>query len=179
MIKSKDCIVEDCINPRFAKGYCKRHQNLREDKKPKPIKKRTEKAQFKINLKKELFKNDASFYLQIWEDRPHVCFETGIELGKMNLCMFHHVLPKQTYPEYRHCEWNIVLLHPDVHNQVETDCSKCPRVYKLTKELKEKWIKNQKSIRLENENMLKDIILNKKNETWLKTDVSKSNMDLL
>lgn len=37
-IRSKPCTVLGCDNPRFAKGYCKYHQNLRTDKKaPKPI----------------------------------------------------------------------------------------------------------------------------------------------
>jgi len=35
MIKSKPCIVDGCEYPRFAKGYCTSHQNLRTDKKPK------------------------------------------------------------------------------------------------------------------------------------------------
>jgi hypothetical protein len=33
MIKSKPCTVDDCSNPRFAKGFCKYHQQLRTDKK--------------------------------------------------------------------------------------------------------------------------------------------------
>ena len=139
MIKSKPCTVDGCSNPRFAKGYCKRHQSLRTDKKPKGLKKISAKGKEKKELKKELVQNDASFYLSIWLHRPHFCYETGQPLGKMNLCMFHHILPKQSYPKFRHCEWNIVLLHPDVHNQVETDCSKCPKVYELTKKLKNEY----------------------------------------
>lgn len=109
------------------------------DKKPKGIKKISEKGKVKKELKKALFQNDAAFYLQVWESRPHVCFETGVPLGKMNLCMFHHILPKQSYEKFRHCDWNIVLLHPDVHNQVETRLDMCPKVNKLTNELKEKY----------------------------------------
>lgn len=45
MIKSKPCIVHNCSNPRFAKGYCKWHQILRTDKKPTGIKKVSEKRQ--------------------------------------------------------------------------------------------------------------------------------------
>lgn len=142
MFKSKPCTEYGCSQPRWAKGLCKKHQSLRTDgKAPKGIRKISEKGKIKKELKKELFQNDAAFYLKIWESRPHVCYETGKPLGKMNLCMFHHVLPKQSYEKFRHCEWNIVLLHPDVHNQVETDCSKCPKVYKLTEQLKEQYAK--------------------------------------
>lgn len=140
MIKSKPCTEYGCGQPRWAKGLCKRHQSLRTDgKAPKGIRKISEKGKVKKGLKKELFLNDAAFYLKIWESRPHVCYETGKQLGKMNLCMFHHVLPKQTYPQFRHCEFNIVLLSPEVHNQVEIDISKCPKVKELTEQLKEKY----------------------------------------
>ncbi len=33
----KLCDAENCNNPRWGKGYCKYHQRLRTDKKPKPI----------------------------------------------------------------------------------------------------------------------------------------------
>lgn len=138
MIKSKPCTVEGCNNPRWAKGLCQRHQSLRTDKKPKGLKKISDKGKVRKELKKELFQNDAAFYLKVWESRPHVCFETKKPLGKMNLCMFHHVLPKARYPEYRHCDWNIVLLHPDVHNQVETNIDFTPKVKVLTEELTRK-----------------------------------------
>lgn len=138
MIKSNPCTVEGCSNPRFAKGYCKLHQSLRTDKKPKGIRRISEKGKIKKELKKELVQNDMSFYFTIWQNRPHICYETGKNLGvKPLITMFHHVLPKQSYPEFRHCEWNIVLLHPDVHNQVETNIDKCPKVKKLTEELKQ------------------------------------------
>lgn len=141
MIKSKPCTEYGCSNPRFAKGYCLRHQSLRTDKhKPKGISKLSAKGKIKKELKKELVQNDMAFYFTLWGKRPHVCFETGKPLGsKPLITMFHHVLPKQTYPQFRHCDWNIVFLHPDVHNQVEIDCSKCPKVYALTKKLKEEY----------------------------------------
>lgn len=138
MIKSKPCTVEGCGKPRFAKGYCKAHQSLRTDKKPKPIKKISEKGKVKKEMKKALVQNDMSFYLDIWLEREHRCFETGRLLGpKPLITYFHHVLPKQTYPEYRHSKWNIVILHPDTHNQVETNIDLCPKVKALTEKLKQ------------------------------------------
>lgn len=37
-IKHKECIVDGCHYPRFAKGYCKNHQYLRSDNKNKSMK---------------------------------------------------------------------------------------------------------------------------------------------
>ena len=86
----------------------------------------------------KVFEQDKQFYSEIWDEREHVCFETGVYLGsEPYTTMFHHVLPKSKYPQFRHCKWNIVLLHPDVHNQVETFIDKCPKVKELTLRLKE------------------------------------------
>lgn len=118
MIKSKPCIVEGCKQPRWAKGYCKGHQNLRTDKKPKGLKKRTEKAQAKIDLKKELFPNDMAFYLSIWLSRPHVCYNCGKNLGPKPLTIyFDHILEKGNpkYEHLRHVQENICLLCWDCH----------------------------------------------------------------
>jgi len=141
MIKSKPCTVYGCGRPRFAKGYCTRHQSLRtDDKKPKGIKKISEKGKANKVLKKDLVQNDMAFYLQLWNEREHICFETGRYLGnKPLITMFHHVLPKATYPQFRHCAWNIVFLLPEIHNQVETKLSMCPKVEAYTNELKQKY----------------------------------------
>jgi len=81
--------------------------------------------------------SDADFYMEIWEEREHKCFETGKPLtGEPLTLYFHHLLGKAKYPQYRHEKWNIVLLHPDAHSQVETFIDKCPRVKALTEHLK-------------------------------------------
>lgn len=118
MIKAKICTVDGCKNPRWAKGYCKNHQNLRTDKKPKGIKKRTEKAQAKIDIKKELYPNDMAFYLGIWEERPHICYACGKKLGPKPLTLyFDHILEKGNpkYEHLRHVAENICLLCWDCH----------------------------------------------------------------
>lgn len=48
---------------------------------------------------------------------------------------FHHILPKNRFPEYRWCEWNIAVLDPTVHAQVEVDMDRVPEVRKLYEEL--------------------------------------------
>ena len=85
------------------------------------------------------------FFIEIWEDTPQSmrkCYETGRWLGNEPLStFFHHVLEKQTYPEFCLERWNIVLLHPDVHNQVHSNIDKTPKVKALKEELLEKWVK--------------------------------------
>ncbi len=91
-----------------------------------------------------------AFFKRVWdksedENGSCYCYETRRELSykhfRQNTCCYHHILPKNRYPEYALEEWNIVILHPDVHEQVEKDISKCPRVEKLTKETEWKYLK--------------------------------------
>ena len=84
-------------------------------------------------------KEDFKFYLEIWKERLHICYETDQPLGdEINLLFFHHILNKQHYPQFRHSKWNIVLLSKDIHQQVESNIDKCPKVKDLTKQTKEK-----------------------------------------
>jgi hypothetical protein len=79
------------------------------------------------------------FFMDIWDKTPkneRKCYETGKWLGNEPLStFFHHILEKEKYPEYCLCEWNIVLLHPDVHNQVHSNIDKTPKVKALREEI--------------------------------------------
>jgi len=89
------------------------------------------------SLEESIMDNFTAFYEEIWNEREHVCFETGKPLtGEPLTLYFHHILPKAKYPLYALQKWNIVLLHPDAHSQVETFIDKCPRVKALTEHLK-------------------------------------------
>jgi hypothetical protein len=48
---------------------------------------------------------------------------------------FHHVLEKESYPQYRHCTWNIVLVSWTTHDQVHGDIDKTPKIKALREEL--------------------------------------------
>lgn len=134
----KLCKYEGCHNPQWGGGYCKWHQSLRTDKKPKRPKSRSAKANRQLTDKKALIEEDKKFYLEIWIEREPYCFETGEYLGDEPLItMFHHVLEKSKYPQFRHEKWNVVLLTPDVHSQVHSNIDKCPKVKALTERLKE------------------------------------------
>ena len=138
MIKSKPCTVDGCSNPRFAKGYCKSHQKLRTDKKPKGIRKISEKGKEKKELKKELIPNDMAFYFKIWQKRPHNCFNCARDLGQKPLTLyFDHILEKgvKKYEHLRHEEGNICLLCWDCH----TNKALIPKLVELREETKKKY----------------------------------------
>jgi len=79
---------------------------------------------------------DSEFYQQIWEERNGRCEITGQPLGSEPLAtMFHHILPKGKYPQFRYCKWNILLVHPDIHCQIEDDIDKVPAAKKKYTEL--------------------------------------------
>lgn len=139
MIKSKPCAVDDCTSPRFAKGLCKRHQSLRtDDKKPKGLKKITEKGKEKKELKKALYPTDMAFYFGIWNKRPHVCYNCDKDLGARPLTLyFDHILEKGS-PKYAHLRYeedNICLLCWDCH----TNKALIPKLVKLREDTKIKF----------------------------------------
>lgn len=123
---AKTCQYQGCHYPVWGKGYCKFHQYLRTDLKRKPVKrtflKRTpiRKINRKSGERSKLHQQDLEFFSLIWEERLHVCFESGISLGnEPNLLFFHHCLQKgeRRFKKYRYAKWNIVLLHPDFHTK--------------------------------------------------------------
>lgn len=60
-----------------------------------------------------MVKNDAWFYLVIWNEREHKCQNCGAEIPQFSILWFHHILPKREdggYPQYRYCKWNIWIL---------------------------------------------------------------------
>lgn len=61
-------------------------------------------------------------FLQIWTNRPHKSEVSGDYLGKEPLTVFfHHILPKEKYPQAAMDEENIILLTLQEHDQVEMD----------------------------------------------------------
>jgi hypothetical protein len=65
------------------------------------------------------------FFLDIWKKRPHKSEISGKYLGKEPLSIyFHHILPKNKYPEACFDEENIILLTLSEHESVENDIYK-------------------------------------------------------
>lgn len=111
-------------------------------KTPKPLRKVSEKGKLRKEDKKTLVVNDMVFYLEIWQERKHVDFETGLPLpDKPLLQFFHHLLEKSPnnetdYSQYRHCKWNIVLVSWETHDKVHNNIDNCPKIKALTEQLR-------------------------------------------
>ena len=62
------------------------------------------------------------FFLKIWRKRLHYSQVSLTYLGNEPLStFFHHILPKEKYPEAKFDEDNIILLTLEEHDQVERD----------------------------------------------------------
>ncbi len=117
--------------------YCAQKARKSDKKAPKPLKRtaikpRSEKGKIKALEKKDLVQTDMVFYLQLWDHRPHICYETGEIIHKPHNYNFHHVLEKKPYPQYRHREWNIVFVTWMVHDKVHRGIDFAPKIKKLT-----------------------------------------------
>jgi len=83
------------------------------------------------------------FFLQIWTKRKHRSEISGDPLGSEPLTIFfHHILPKEKFPQAKFDEDNIILLTFDEHNNVESDIYKYEEVNERRKHLKIKYERN-------------------------------------
>jgi len=118
------------------KEYCFMH---------KPRKPLTSSRGFKTPIKKyeEEMHNIVimqTFFLQIWKKRPHKSEVSGTSLGSEALSTyFHHILPKEKYPEASLDQENIILLTWEEHDQVEMDPTRYEEVNKRREQLKQKY----------------------------------------
>ena len=80
------------------------------------------------------------FFLLYWKKMPHYSEVSGKFLGKEPMSTyFHHILPKEKYPEACFDEENIILLTLDEHSDVENDMYKYEEINKRRKQLKLKY----------------------------------------
>lgn len=96
------------------------------------------------SVKKERVIRDISemqeFFLQIWKKRQHLSEISGLPLvGEPLSVYFHHILPKEKYPEASLDEENIILLTLDEHSNVENDMYKYEEVNIKREKLKQKY----------------------------------------
>ena len=83
---------------------------------------------------------DHLFFKRIWKERPHKSEISGKSLGKEPLSVFfHHILPKNKYPEFRMDEENIILLTVDEHANVEADIYRYDKINTIRKYLINKY----------------------------------------
>lgn len=80
------------------------------------------------------------FFLQIWRKRLHYSQVSTDYLGKEPLSVFfHHILPKEKYPQAMYDEENIILLTLEEHDNVERDMYKYEEVNRRRELLKTKY----------------------------------------
>jgi hypothetical protein len=79
-------------------------------------------------------------FLRIWKTRPRKSEVSGDYLvGAVSTVFFHHILPKEKYPQAALDEENIILLTWQEHDQVETDPTRYEEVNKRREQLKQKY----------------------------------------
>jgi hypothetical protein len=142
----RTCEANDtCINKVFGTdkntgiGYCKSHQNLRTDLKPKSksfgIAKRSPRKPSR-SIPSFGFGSQPDFFAWIWgnlsEDHKHViCQYTGEDITaflypahpELWLNCFAHILPKKNYPYFRLNPANIRVVYPEFHTIVDQGTS--------------------------------------------------------
>ena len=80
------------------------------------------------------------FFLSYWKKMPHYSEVSGKYLGSEAMSTyFHHILPKEKYPEASLDEENIILLTLDEHTNVESDIYKYEEVNRRREQLKQKY----------------------------------------
>jgi hypothetical protein len=80
------------------------------------------------------------FFLQLWKKLPHYSQVSGKYLGSEPLTVFfHHILPKEKYPQACFDEENIILLTLEEHEQVELDMYRYEEVNNKRKYLLNKY----------------------------------------
>jgi hypothetical protein len=80
------------------------------------------------------------FFLQLWKKRVHKSEVSGEYLASEPLhVFFHHILPKEKYPEALLDEENIILLTLDEHSNVESDMYRYEEVNRRREQLNLKY----------------------------------------
>ncbi len=80
------------------------------------------------------------FFLRIWKKKLHYSEVSMDYLGSEPLTVFfHHILPKEKYPEAQYDEENIILLTLEEHDTVEKDMYKYEEVNLRREKLKTKY----------------------------------------
>ena len=87
-----------------------------------------------------LRENQWTFFLSIWEERPHYSQISGIYLGKVpKTWMFDHLLEKGKYPELAFEKENIILCTFEEH-EAKTMGNPLPRHKELINQAKEAFL---------------------------------------
>lgn len=107
----------------------KNRANEPKPKKKYVIPKVSKKRQKKLEEQKELLKQDEAFYKEVWAASDNRCQNCDCKLPKMPCnWMFHHLLEKRNYPQFRHVPENIMILCLQCHSKAETNIDFAPKI---------------------------------------------------
>ncbi|MBN2617235.1 MAG: hypothetical protein JXR64_02860 [Spirochaetales bacterium] len=138
---AKICKIQECSYPVFGKGYCKKHQYLRQD--------------YKSYVYKKTATGELQLFELIWKERIHKSYLSGRKLEYFSVSLFAHVLPKaqNKFPKWKLNPDNIILLTEYEHHLYdngtmsqreayakENDCN-WTIIHNLYKELKDAYEK--------------------------------------
>lgn len=117
--------------------YCFRHKpRTALAKKSSLSSKKLDKSEEEIQQISEM----REFFLRIWNKRPHHSQISLDYLGKEPMStFFHHILPKEKFPEAMMDEENIILLTLEEHSNVENDMYKYEEVNRRRELLQTKY----------------------------------------
>lgn len=105
--------------------YCFQHKPRKQLSGNRGFKKPTLALKNRVNVGKSKPNLDHVLFKAIWSKRPHRSEVSNLYLGTEALSTyFHHILPKNKYPEIRMDEENIILLTVDEHANVESNIYK-------------------------------------------------------
>jgi len=140
---TKKCKIEGCNNPIWGSGLCASHKprkQLMSNGKPmRKVRLSILSEELIDECKKELAEMHL-FFLEIWKKKPHKSEVSGESLGSEPLSIFfHHILPKEKYPEASLDQENIILLTLDEHTNVENNMYKYEEVNNRREQLKKKY----------------------------------------
>lgn len=120
-------------------------QNIRDHRDdPKTVKKYTipkvsVKRAKKLLEQKATSEADREFYLEVWRAAPHKCYNCDCKLPKEpSNFMFHHLLEKRNYPQFRHEPLNIAILCLECHSKCETNIDFAPKIKQMREEVEKK-----------------------------------------
>jgi len=117
------------------------------EKKKYVIPKVSKKRQKKLEDQKDLLKLDEAFYKEVWAASALACQNCNCKLPKTPYnWMFHHLLEKRNYPQFRHVPENIMILCLECHSKAETNIDFAPKIKQRRKEAEQnshKWNKDE------------------------------------
>lgn len=117
--------------------YCFVHKPRKAIKTKGPIKNTTR----EVSLEKDIARAEMkTMFLKLWETKPRKSEVSGTYLGgTFSSVFFHHILPKNKYPQAMNDVENIVILTLDEHSNVENDMYRYEEVNKRREYLKLKY----------------------------------------